>query len=326
MCALFGFLNYGKKVSWKTMQKLVQALANASEVRGNHASGIAYNNDERMRIYKRPKPAHKLHFHIPHGTVAVMGHTRLTTQGDQKHNQNNHPFPGQAGTGFALAHNGVLYNDMLLREDRHLPETSIETDSYIAVQLIEEQQELTFESLRYMAEAVRGSFTFTVLDEKNNLYFVKGDSPLYLIHIPSLGLYLYTSTREIMTAALKHLHLRLPQHEVIEITEGDLLRIAPDGTISRDRFTMHEDDLYTHWFGRGYYYGYGFNWKDSFTESRSYRPDDETDAYLIDLCGYYGVAIEDVRHLRNLGYTLDEIEELLLDPDSYGLELALAEL
>ena len=45
MCALFGFLNYGKKVSWKTIQKLVQALANASEVRGKHASGIAYNRD-----------------------------------------------------------------------------------------------------------------------------------------------------------------------------------------------------------------------------------------------------------------------------------------
>ena len=326
MCALFGFLDYGKKVSWRTLQKLVQALANASEVRGKHASGIAYNSGGELHIYKRPKPANKMHFHIPHGTAAVMGHTRLTTQGDQKHNQNNHPFRGYAGTDFALAHNGVLYNDMLLREERHLPETSIETDSYIAVQLIESQQELTFDSLRYMAEEVRGSFTFTVLDEENHLYFVKGDSPLYLVHIPSLGLYLYTSTQDIMTEALRSLHLRLPKHEVIETAEGDLLRIAPDGMISRDRFTLHEDDLYTHWFGRSYYYGYGFNWKDPFWESRSAMPDDETDAYLIDLCGYYGVALEDVRRLRELGYSLDEIEEMLLDPDSYGLELALAEL
>lgn len=325
MCALFGFLNYGKKVPWKTLQRLVQALANASEVRGKHASGIAYNRDA-LTIYKRPKPAHKMHFHIPRGTAVVMGHTRLTTQGDQKHNQNNHPFRGNAGTDFALAHNGVLYNDMLLREERHLPETPIETDSYIAVQLIESQQELSFDSLRYTAEQVRGSFSFTILDEDDNLYFIKGDSPLYLIHVPSLGLYLYSSTREIMTEALRSLHLRLPQHEVIEIAEGDLVRIAPDGTIIRERFTFHEDDLYSHWFGRGYYYGYGFNWKDPFAESRTSKADDETDAYLIDLCGYYGVAIEDIRHLRDLGYTLDEIEELLLDPDSYGLELALAEM
>ena len=99
-----------------------------------------------------------------------MGHTRLTTQGDQKHNQNNHPFSGNVGTDFALAHNGTIYNDTLLREERQLPDISIETDSYIAVQLIESKHELTFDSLRYMAEQVRGSFTFTFLDEENNLY------------------------------------------------------------------------------------------------------------------------------------------------------------
>ena len=27
-----------------------------------------------------------------------MGHTRMTTQGSEKQNQNNHPFPGKAGT------------------------------------------------------------------------------------------------------------------------------------------------------------------------------------------------------------------------------------
>ena len=79
MCALFGFLDYGKRVPWKVLQKLVQALANASEVRGNHASGIAYNRPERLTIYKRPLPAHKMRFRIPEGTAADMGHTRLTT-------------------------------------------------------------------------------------------------------------------------------------------------------------------------------------------------------------------------------------------------------
>ena len=321
MCALFGYLNYGKKVSWRTLQKVVQALANASEVRGNHATGIAYNHDEQLRIFKRPKPAHKLHFHIPHGTVAVMGHTRMTTQGDQKFNFNNHPFHGHAEAEFALAHNGVIYNDRMLRRERHLPDTAVETDSFIAVQLIESQQELSFDSLRYMAEKVRGSFTFTVLDEQNNLYFVKGDSPLYLIHIPSLCLYIYTSTKEILTQALRCLHLRLPAFELIPVSEGELLRITPNGAISRDRFTMHEDDLYSRWFGHDYYYG--FNWKDTFADSRS---DDEDYLLLIELSGYYGVDPEDIRVLRDAGYTYDEIEAFLLDPESYGAELAMAEL
>ena len=55
MGALFGYLDYGHQLSPKILQKLVQALANASEVRGNHASGIAYNRDNHLTIYKRPK-------------------------------------------------------------------------------------------------------------------------------------------------------------------------------------------------------------------------------------------------------------------------------
>ena len=319
MCALFGYLDYGKHVPWRVLQKLVQALANASEVRGTHATGIAYNYNDYLRIFKRPKPAHKLRFRIPEGTAAVMGHTRLPTQGDQKHNYNNHPFRGHAGTDFALAHNGVLWNDTQLRSKLSLPDTQIETDSYIAVQLIESQKQLTFDSLRYAAELVRGYFTFTLLDTANNLYFVKGESPLYLIHFPTLGLYVYSSTKEIMLAAFKQIPARFPKYEVIDVKEGELLRINADGTNERDRFTMYDDFSYFgRWYGSSLY-----NWEKAVPTSCS---DDSDYLILIELCGYYGVDSETIRYLRDMGYSYDEIEGFLCDPDSYGAELALAEL
>ena len=59
-----------------------------------------------------------------------------------------------------------------------LPKTKIETDSYIAVQLLESQKQLDEESIKYMAEKVDGSFSFTVLTEHNTLWLIKGDSPL----------------------------------------------------------------------------------------------------------------------------------------------------
>ena len=77
-----------------------------------------------------------------------MGHTRMTTQGDEKFNFNNHPFYGKTDLEFALAHNGVLYNDCRLRITEHLPSTRIETDSYVAVQLIEKKGTLDTDSLR----------------------------------------------------------------------------------------------------------------------------------------------------------------------------------
>ena len=322
MCALFGFLDYGKRVPWKVLQKMVQTLANASEVRGHHAAGIAYNRDDALTIFKRPKPAHKLHFRIPDGTAAVMGHTRLTTQGDQKHNYNNHPFRGDAGGNFALAHNGVLYNDDQLRKQLNLPDTHIETDSFIAVQLIESQKELTFDSLRYAAEQVRGSFTFTVLDSTNSLYIIKGDNPFHLIHFPTLGLYVYTSTREIMNAAFRQMPVKFPQYEVIAVNEGELLRISADGEITRDHFTMHDD--YIMYNSRWYGLGSGlFDWTKQLPTSCS---DDDDYMILIELSGYYGVDPEDIRYMREMGYSYDEIEDMLVNPECYGAELAWAEL
>ncbi len=317
MCALFGYLDCGKRVPIRTLQKLVQALANASEVRGHHAAGIAYNCNSTLRIFKRPKPAHRLRFRIPDGTIAVMGHTRYTTQGTQKRNCNNHPFRGNAGTEFALAHNGVLYNDTELRLRHALPDTDIETDSYIAVQLIESQQELNFDSLRFAAEQVRGYFTFTVLDERDNLYIVKGESPLCLVYYPSLGLYIYASTKEILNEALKHLHVRMPRGELIPLDEGELLRIGHDGRITRERYTVHEDDymMLYHWYG-GYLAGF----------DETPEPNDEDYLMLSELCGYYGVDPDTIRQLRDLGYSYDEIEEFLCDPSSYGAELMTAEL
>ena len=70
------------------------------------------------------------------------------------------------------------------------PKTRIETDSYIGVQLIEQKGTLDFSSLRYMAEQVEGSFTFTVLDAEDSLYIVKGDNPFCLYYFPDAA---YTS-------------------------------------------------------------------------------------------------------------------------------------
>ena len=80
MCALFGFLDCGKRIPLKALQKLIQALANASEVRGDHASGISYMKDNQLTIYKRPKPAHKMKFKFPNHTNLSSGSIELSSK------------------------------------------------------------------------------------------------------------------------------------------------------------------------------------------------------------------------------------------------------
>ena len=302
MCSLFGWLDYKGIIPDKVLKRLTQSLANAAEERGTDAAGISYVKDGKVIIFKRPKPAHRIRFNTPGGTKAVMGHTRMTTQGDEKHNYNNHPFPGRAGDmDFALAHNGMLYNDKELRKALNLPDTHIETDSYAAVQLIERSSELSFDSLRNMSEKVQCSFCFSILDKMGKLYIVKGSNPMTILHFESLGLFIYTSTSSIITKALKKSGLYRFDSIPIIMEEGQMLSIDRNGLIERAEFTPAPDRRFSKCnFGE---------WYDCF--------DDELyschEQMILEMCGMFGVDEDDVCLLLDYGYSADEVEEMLMD-------------
>lgn len=230
MCALFGIIDYGRSLSSRQRSRILVALAQVCEARGRDATGIAYNNAGKLSLYKRPLAAHRMSFRLPANAAVVMGHTRMATQGDERINANNHPFRGETMDGdFALAHNGVIYNDRDLRVSRCLPTPRIETDSYIAVQLIEQSGWLNFESLASMAEQLCGSFTFTLLDSADNLYFIKGNNPLCIFHWPKQKLYLYASTEALLNEALAMLPPIGEDPDRIEPEMGTILRIDRQG-------------------------------------------------------------------------------------------------
>lgn len=102
---------------------------------------------------------------------------------------------------FRLAPQDLYFLALRIGTYLSLPSTPVKTDSYIAVQLLEQQKSLDIQSISEMAELVEGSFVFTVLDENNNLYFVKGDNPLALYHYDTCGLYVYASTEAILDRA-----------------------------------------------------------------------------------------------------------------------------
>ena len=296
MCAIFGFVNYRHAVSKKHLKELVNRLAVASEVRGTDAAGIAYVKDGEMKIFKKPKPAHKMRFYFPGGTTMVTGHTRMATQGKAKYNCNNHPFKGETADGvFALCHNGVLYNDDVLAKTENLPKTNIQTDSYIAVQLIEKYGHLNFDTIAQMSEKVHGSFVFTMLNEDNTLYISKGDNPLCLVHFKKLGLYVYISTPEIMAQVIKGSFLENYKYKELKVSEGEIIRIDKSGVLTRDTFTTENEN---------YFYDYYARYRTAC---------DETDGYLFSVCNMFGISPEDLSLLYEMGYSDEEIEMMMDD-------------
>ena len=298
MCCLFGFYNYSGKVIGN-LSKLTNSLAVQATARGTDASGIAYNDNGKLIIHKEPKTADKIDFKHPDNTVCVTGHTRHSTQGSHKKNYNNHPFPGRCqNTKFALAHNGVLMNDRELKMQYHLPKTKVETDSYVAVQLLEKKRTLNSESIKFMAEKTEGSFAYSILDGNNTLWLIRGDSPLSLIHIPRYKLYVYASTDEILYKALVETKLfdeiKQGRFEEIQINSGDILNIFPDGTMVHDKFKYTD------------YSYFKCNWWDyDLGNNKAYIED------LKSVASYQGYSLEDVEELINNGFTLEEVEEYL---------------
>ena len=307
MCAVFGYLDYKGKVSNAILKKLIQNLSIAAEVRGTDATGISYVNHGKVVTFKKAKPAHKVKLYFPKNTRAVIGHTRMTTQGSEKYNYNNHPFDGRCGTEtFALAHNGVLYNDAEWKAKYHLPKTPIETDSYVAVQLLEQKKQLHAESIKKMAELVNGSFVFTILRNDNTLFLVKGNNPLTLYHFPALELYVYASTKSILDNALQQVNLSDKCFE-IDVSEGEIVEIASSGNLSKTTFAM-QNSVFS-----------PYNW-----DNLNWYETEEQEEFLLECCQMFGVLEEDVYLLLDYGFSADEIEEMLMNPNI--LEDALAEI
>lgn len=301
MCGLCGFLSYAANFV-PDLHTLTNALMDASESRGQNASGIAFLDHGRVATYKLSKPASRVNFRPPAKIHAFIGHTRHTTHGSERQNYNNHPFHGRAGkTEFALAHNGVLFDVERTRREHKLPTPKIETDSYLAVQLLEQQGDLSLKSLKRMAETVQGSYSFSILDNSGSVHLVKGDSPLSLLHFPSRQLYVYASTDQILWSALIETDLfqdlQQGKFAQIPIQEGEILTIAKSGQLLRSAFDYIEQppSYLCDWRQYGWYNQTG-------------------DSYLADLhsvAASMGFDPDFIDKMRAEGFSYDEIEEIL---------------
>ena len=295
MCCLYGLMDTKQILTGAQKAKIMHALATVAEARGTDATGYACHVNGKLMIRKQPVPGSRFLFRAQDDTVAFMGHNRFTTQGDEKRNCNNHPFRGHIGNSdFALAHNGVLWNDKHLRERLKLPGTEIETDSYVAVQLIEQKKALDFSSLKYMAEQVEGSFTFTVLDSEDSIYIVKGGSPICLYQYPGLGLFLYASTEEILQDALKRVTLPRARKKRIDISCGQIVKIDRSGTVLKSSF--HSGSIVRGFCGYPYHLC---------VPPKPYLEE------LKELASMFGYSPREIERFHRNGYSAQEIEELL---------------
>ena len=192
----------------------------------------------------------------------------------------------------------MIHNDKALRCSHSLPDTKIETDSYIAVQLLEQEKEVTLHTVKTMAETVQGSFTFSVLRDDSTLFLVKGSNPLTIWHFPDLGLYVYASTEEILLNAVRTAKIQ-ENFRKVKMPSETILQISPDGSTSSIGFDISE----------GYFSKYQWRFYDWLEEEESeedFMLSDEDDSLE-----------DDITLLMYWGYSSREIDELLTDTELF---------
>jgi glucosamine--fructose-6-phosphate aminotransferase (isomerizing) len=290
--------------------------------RGTDSTGIAYVQDKLLQNHKEPRAADEVTFAIPKATEAVMIHTRLGTVGDSEKNFNNHPFFGQTqnGSRFALAHNGVIHNADELRNEFNLPNTEIRTDSYVAVQLLNQETEISFDTLGKMAEKIQGPFVFTVLQEDGTLWVLRGDNPLSMLQFPLKDdIIIYGSTDEILYSALigtvffddiqRAIDGDSNAVQRINIEKGQILKIQADGKKEYGSFN-YIPYIYDKYVNRRF-----LTYHSIFDSPTLINPEKVDEAERINIlrtvAHVYGYSSSDVDDLLLAGFSPDEIEDEL---------------
>jgi hypothetical protein len=175
-----------------------------------------------------------------------------------------------------------------------LPKTRIETDSYVAVQMLEKLGEISLGSLAEISENLEGSFTITVLT-RDGLYMSKGNNPLCVYRFPKLGAYVYASTEELLRHGLYKTALDGMKYEETDIAQGEVMKIDTYGKITKTLFE-NPDLLQDDW----HYYGY---------KGESYME------LVLEYAGLLGFSEHELALLLDAGFDATDLEEMLYDDD-----------
>ena len=154
MCGIFGIiLGEQARIGQRVLRRGVARLFRLSESRGMEASGIGVKRNGPVVVHKSALRASRLVASdeyrafmkgavLPPGEVqgkyvtgplAIIGHSRLVTNGDQGLPRNNQPVACRSVTG---VHNGIVVNEAEIRSDFPLPPRRGEVDSEAIMGLI----------------------------------------------------------------------------------------------------------------------------------------------------------------------------------------------
>lgn len=222
MCGIFGLV-LDEKCGAKNekIELSIRRLIRLSERRGREATGLVVARQQKIAVYKQAtKPSAMLrskefsHFLRRSLTaegmarpLAVIGHTRLVTNGSQAFQENNQPICNGHLVGI---HNGIVTNDQTLAERYPGVRNGngfSDSDSEVLFGLINKY----YQEKGNLTQAIAN--TFQDIEGSASIAFFSDDLPvlalstntgsLYFTHQPQKGLFAFASEKYILLKFLK---------------------------------------------------------------------------------------------------------------------------
>ncbi len=218
MCGIFGVVT-NQQPAWSASELRAAArdLMRRSESRGKEASGLALMNAETIRVLKQATPGAALfrlrscrelfensfggNGSVAHG-VAVIGHTRLVTDGGLERHENNQPV---ISGGIVGIHNGIIVNVGGLWNKYPDLQRRLEVDTEVILALFRrtlDAGDTIPQALERVFSEVYGVANIALLlKERNQIVLATNNGSLYFAR--GDGVFVFASERQILSSFLK---------------------------------------------------------------------------------------------------------------------------
>jgi hypothetical protein len=229
LCGIFGVL-IGKDVnlSVQELANITSHLFNLSESRGKEASGIAIRVNHSVYIFKEPISSSELvksdkyqklfRSKIPtegytNGSLntpfAILGHSRLQTNGLSEINSNNQPVVKDGAIGI---HNGIIVNDNELWKSFPTLRRKYDVDTEVflgLLQMYRKQGNSIVNAIRNVFGKIDGSASVAVMfDDNDSLLLATNTGSLYMNVSRDNEMLIFASEKYILEQIVSNKHVR----------------------------------------------------------------------------------------------------------------------
>ena len=254
MCGIMGYYCFSGK---RPQKDKISDLFSLLQSRGTDASGFAFIKEGGgLIVHKAPIRSSEMvktkewkDLSLP---KAMILHTRMKTQGTEKNNANNHPLFSK--NGYAIVHNGIVYNDKEIIGKRN---RDAEVDSEAILSLISIKTK--GDNIKRLFDKIEGSFAVAAVSssEPNNLMLIKKDNPIQLYYNSEDDIFYFSSERERMQESLeikaetkRGFNMGEGQYHFYEMENNHALILNPEGVESYKRYYPKRSS----WWDRGFGY------------------------------------------------------------------------